>query len=90
VRELLASISSEELTEWMAFDQLDPFGAQRDNMHAAVIANVLATVHAKEGHVFKINDFMLEFGKPAVPEKGMSQQEILAMIRDRFGRAPHG
>lgn len=42
VGDLLARISSAELTEWMAFDAIDPFGDERADLRAGVIAAVTA------------------------------------------------
>jgi hypothetical protein len=42
VGELLARISSAELTEWMAFDAIDPFGEERADLRAGIIASVTA------------------------------------------------
>lgn len=42
VGELLARISSRELTEWMAFAQVEPFGEAREDMRAALIASTIA------------------------------------------------
>jgi hypothetical protein len=44
VRELLERIDSAELTEWIAFDQLEPFGEARADVRAGVIA--AATVNS--------------------------------------------
>ncbi len=38
-------MSSSEFTQWMAFYGIEPFGAQRDNLHAAIIASTVANVH---------------------------------------------
>lgn len=42
VRQLLASLDSAELTEWMAFDRLDPFGESRADLRAGIIASAAA------------------------------------------------
>jgi len=42
VSELLARISSAELTEWMAFDAVDPFGEQRADLRTGIVAAVTA------------------------------------------------
>lgn len=33
------------LLEWREFAYLEPFGSQRDNWHAAMIASILANAH---------------------------------------------
>ncbi len=42
VSELLARISSAELTEWMAFDAIDPFGNWRADLRTGILAAVTA------------------------------------------------
>jgi hypothetical protein len=42
VGELLARIDSAELTEWMAFDALEPFGEERADLRTGIIAAVTA------------------------------------------------
>jgi len=42
VSELLARISSAELTEWMAFNVIDPFGNWRTDFQTGILAAVTA------------------------------------------------
>jgi len=59
VRELLARMGSDELTEWMAFYQLEPFGDFRADLRSAIVASTLANAHgSKEGKPFTPEDFM--------------------------------
>jgi Protein of unknown function (DUF4035) len=88
VRELLSSLDSEEIAEWAAFYRLDPFGGIRGDYQAAVVAQVVAQANAKKDHTFKLSDFLLKWGTKEQKDRGMSQQEILSMIRARFPR--HG
>lgn len=55
------SLSSTELSYWMAFYSLHPFGSERDNIHAALIASTIANVNrGKSQHPFTAQDFMLK------------------------------
>lgn len=38
VRDLLANIGSDEFTEWMAFERIEPFGAMADEFRLGAIA----------------------------------------------------
>ena len=59
VRELLARMGSDELTEWMAFYQLEPFGDFRADLRSAIVASTLANAHrSKDGKPFTPEDFM--------------------------------
>jgi hypothetical protein len=49
-------MGASELREWMAFYQMEPWGPGRDNIHAGIIASVIANVF---GGKAKWQDFML-------------------------------
>lgn len=59
VRQLLAAIGSDELTEWMAFYQLEPFGDLRGDYRSGVVAATFANAHRVNG------------AKPLTPEDFM-------------------
>jgi hypothetical protein len=59
VRELLARVGSDELTEWMAFYQLEPFGEVRADLRSGVVAATFANAHrSKDSRAFTPEDFM--------------------------------
>lgn len=59
MRELLSRIGSDELTEWMAFYQLEPFGDMRADLRSGVIASTIANANrAKHAQAFTPEDFM--------------------------------
>ena len=59
VRELLARIGSDELTEWMAFYQIEPFGDMRADLRSGVIASTFANANrVKHARAFSPEDFM--------------------------------
>ncbi|NBT83020.1 MAG: DUF4035 domain-containing protein [Betaproteobacteria bacterium] len=59
VRELLARVGSDELTEWMAFYQLEPFGEMRADLRSGVVASTFANAHrTKDARAFTPEDFM--------------------------------
>lgn len=67
VGELLERISSRELTEWMAYYELEPFGQERGDLQAGVVASVIANVNRdpkKSRKEYKPDDFVLVFEKP--------------------------
>lgn len=45
VRELLTRMDSRELSEWMAYYSIEPWGQERDNVHAGIIAKAVYDVH---------------------------------------------
>lgn len=53
-------MTSSEFTAWLAYYQLEPFGAYRDNLHAATIASIMANAHRDSKRAaFKVEDFMV-------------------------------
>jgi len=65
VAELEASMSSRELSEWMAYEAIDgPVGPQRDDLRAGVVAATMANCHRAKGPAFKPQDFMPYYERP--------------------------
>lgn len=88
MRELEWSLDSDELTEWAAYAQIDPFGGIRGDYHAAIITSNMMNAHAGK-LVTKPKDFMPTFGPPTLTP-AMSPQQIHAMLSMRFRRGPGG
>jgi len=60
---MLQRISSEELTEWMCYYNLEPFGETQSEYRAALIASIVAETARdtkKRKDPFKAEDFMRE------------------------------
>lgn len=76
VRELLARIDSRELSEWMAYYELNPFGSVRTDLNAGVIAATIANVNrGKNGKTFQPADFM-----PYVETADQSEEDMKAIL----------
>ncbi len=57
-------MDSKELTEWMAYARIEPFGQEMENWRAAEICCVLANLYRdpkKHPEPYKIADFMPVF-----------------------------
>lgn len=66
VAELLGRISSRELTEWIAFAQVEPFGTEVTLLGHAITASTVANANRGKGSkAYKASDFMPEFKKKA-------------------------
>jgi len=64
VSELLKRISSREITEWMAFGQLEPFGAEAGYLGHAITASTVANVNRAKGKkAYEVADFMPTLGR---------------------------
>jgi hypothetical protein len=64
---LLARITSEQLSEWMAFYMLEPFGEERADLRMATLASLLANVNRDpkvRKEPYTAADFMLRFEDP--------------------------
>ena len=83
VRQLLNSIDSHELAEWMAFFRLNPFGERRADIRAALISSVIANVNrGKDQPPFKVEDFIIKYDQPELdePERVQDWQQQLALV----------
>ena len=80
--ELLARVSSRELTEWMAFASLEPFGPLQDDSRAGVIAATVANVHRdpKKGRPLRPEQFFPSLKGGGKRERRQSPQQQLAII----------
>ena len=64
VAELLNRVSSHELSEWLAFSTLEPFGADAENLGHEITASTIANVNrSKNDKPYKVEDFMPKFEK---------------------------
>ena len=62
VGELGRRMTSRELTEWMAYERLEPFGERVLQMQLAQLtATVLTVANGKKGHPVKAEDLMPRF-----------------------------
>ena len=82
VRELLQRIDSRELSEWMVFNEIDPFTEDRADDRSAIVARVVAA-GLLDGS-FDINDFR------AVPEpvQEMSAEAMFNVLRSMASLSP--
>ena len=62
VAELLERISSRELSEWMMFMQVEPFGSEASYIGHAITAQTIANANRQKGKKpYKVKDFMPQF-----------------------------
>lgn len=79
MEELLSRISSHELTEWMAYDTIEPFGHAIDQRMAAQIVAAIYNVNRdpKKGKLLDADDFMLK----RVEKEEMTDAQIYERFR---------
>lgn len=87
MEELLARISSRELTEWMAYDRLEPFGEWRADVRSALVAMVMANAwRGKDQKAFTVDDFLIKFDAEAKPAQTVEQQmKMFEMLAGAIG-----
>jgi len=83
VKELLARIDSRELSEWMAYFSLEPWGTEVEDWRAGLVASTVANVNRdekKRKKPFEPKDFIPQRAKPPVEEQSPEEQaKILKM-----------
>lgn len=72
---MAAELTWPQLREWMAFYQMDPWGGERADLQAAIIASTMANLWRQKGKPFQVGDFMPTFG-----EKRRQTQEEMSII----------
>lgn len=64
VRRLLADTTSAELTEWAIYYEMEPFGPERGDLQAGIVAATVANVNRdakKQKKPYSAQDFMPQF-----------------------------
>jgi hypothetical protein len=72
VAELERSMSAVEFQQWVAFNEIDPFTSDRDDLRAAITAHAAA---ASNGASCKVSDFVPDFNRQPVEQ---SEDDIRA------------
>ena len=86
VAELLGRISSRELTEWMAFGQLELFGAEANFLGHAITSKTIADVNRGKGKkAYDVSDFM-----PTMKEKKPQTQAEMIQFAEMWTVAMGG
>lgn len=85
VRELLSTIGSDELAEWMAYYDLEPWGGARGDLQAGIVASVMCNLR-RDRRVrptpFAPADFLLKFGDdPEEPVQQTPEEAFDALSR---------
>jgi len=80
VRELLARTDSRELSEWMAYFSMEPWGTEIEDWRAGMIASVIANANRdekKRRKPFEPKDFMPQRIAPEQEEQSWEEQARL-------------
>jgi hypothetical protein len=83
---LSEEITEREFLEWMAFYQLEPFGEERADVRAGIIASVIANVNRRKGAPpFTAKDFM-----PFLAAEGERQRMLTRPKGSALGKKTRG
>lgn len=75
---LADEIDSATFSYWLAYSELNPFGQSRDNIHAGMIASMIANVNRKKGSpAISAADFLLV---DAQTQKDQKQKDFIAFL----------
>ena len=72
-----SEIDSAEFSEWMAFDQLDPIGAEREDLRMGILASTVVRAQHGKSDVRPL-DFMPDFdgSRGKTRKRGQSVEEM--------------
>lgn len=84
MEQLLSEISSAELTEWMTYYQLEPWGTGPDDLRAGILASTIANVNRDEKRrpqPYEPGDFIPRREEAEAEEQSLEeQQQILQSL----------
>ena len=79
VKQLSESMTSQELSEWIAYNQIDPFTESRADTRQAITSKILVSGLLKK--FVDINDL-----KPVrTPIKEMKPEDMMKVLKDAYG-----
>lgn len=87
---LLDELSSSQLAEWIAFYQLEPWGEERADLRAGIVASTIANVNRspKRKKPYAPEDFMPRFEDEEDPEETAAR--LMAQMKAALGGASTG
>ena len=88
VGELLARISSRELSEWIVYFEMEPFGEERADLRAGIVAATVAnTARDTKRRVRPLEpkEFMPVFERERPRQSWQEQLEIVRMLNAAAG-----
>lgn len=86
VRQVLAEMDSRELSEWAAYDLVEPFGPWREDLRSGIVASTVANaLRGKNGRSYQPTDFVPKFGDNGDGGERMTVEETIAAFAAAFG-----
>jgi hypothetical protein len=82
---MIEGMSYIQLIEWLAYYTIEPFGEERDDVRAGIVASTIANTQRRKGKkAFKPSDFMPFSGNSS---KAETKTEIVDVLRAWVGAA---
>ncbi len=82
LRQCRAEVDEAELDEWAAYATLEPFGEERADARAALIAFTVArSQHSGKGRKPRFEDFLLSFGGDEPARREQTPDEMAAVMK---------
>ena len=72
VSELEDSLTSSELSDWIDYYQVEPWGAWRDNWHAAILACLLSGEERPD-----IQQYLYRYVEPVIDGRGRASESAI-------------
>ncbi len=80
VSEMLSRMSGRELSDWEAYYRLEPFGAERGDLQAGIVASTLINAFQRKGNKpMQPSDFLLQFSPG--PRKAQDWTQMLDTVK---------
>lgn len=77
-REAQERCDADEFTDWMAFDNLQPFGDYAQDIRDAMLMTIIANQSTRRGRRFKVSDFRLGIDPKPLPDRETLRQRVKA------------
>jgi hypothetical protein len=84
IQELEHDMGSAELSDWMDYYKIEPWGTWRDNWHAAQTAALIYNVNRGKQKAVSTSDFMFVDPETA---RDVKDQQVLSFLSSRSKKA---
>lgn len=79
-------MDSRELSEWIAYDQLCPFGEERADLRMGILASTIANVNkSRKRKAYRPQDFMPKFRPESGPKSWQEIKAVCELLNAAFG-----
>jgi hypothetical protein len=83
---MLAKMTGLQMQDWEWFFQIEPFGAEVEELRFGQISSTLANIKRSENSkAFCASDFFVTFQKSHKPRSEQTADEMLAVLEGMFG-----